>query len=208
MTTSGQTVGNGRCATRAEVLEAIKALYLSPKDLAKLLGWARRLSAKIPGGANGSAAEDLVQEAIVRTLDFNTSSKLQGNNETSADEPRRKWYPQTHSFLYFLVGCMMSIAYSWRKRDGGQQSVQGSESQQELRSPVNPQAQAEASIILAKIREYFLRNNDSIGLEVFELKKVMGCTGPEIRERLGITMHDYDAASKRIYRALKSEGWK
>jgi hypothetical protein len=211
MSTSGLGAEpNGPCATRAEVLEAIKALYLSAEDQKKLLGWAWRLSAKFHGKPDDGAAADLLQEAIVRALDPSPSAnrELHGANDAAEDDLRRKWYPQKYSFVYFLVGCMMSIASSWKKRDERLQSMQGSESQeaqQELRSPVNPQAQIEASITLAEIRQNF--KGDDLALKILELK-VMGYTGPEIRERLGITLQDYDAACKRIIRALKSGRWK
>jgi DNA-directed RNA polymerase specialized sigma24 family protein len=190
------------CATQAEVREAIETLYQSPEDLAKFLGWARLLSRKLPIKADGSAADDLMHEAILRAWDFKSKG------EGSGTEPRRKWYSQKHSFLYFLVGAMMSDVSTRLKQAQRLQNVGDSEAGEEPPSPIDPVAQAEASDTLARIFEYFQRKNDHLALAIFELKKIMGYTGPEIRERLGITLQEYDAAAKRIFRALKDEGWK
>lgn len=130
-------------------------------------------------------ADDLLHEAILRAL-----------------ENSRKWYPHKIDFPTFLRGCARSIGHGWRK------GSRGAEPADRLASPVNHQAQLEASITLTKVRDG-LRGHPGHPhiLEIFELKMNEGHTGPEIQQRLGITPQKYAAERKWISRTLRSEGY-
>ena len=169
----------GRCATSAERAARLQAL--TGEEYTNLLGWAKFTAKKFGGRVNDADGEDLLHEAILRAVD---------------ERNLRSWYLERVEFLTFLRGCIRSIADEWCKR------ARTTELPDELSSPTKPGAQAEAAIMIEKIRERVKKRPHA--LAIIDLKRY-GMTAREIQESLGISEGIYAAAVKWIERTLKRD---
>jgi DNA-directed RNA polymerase specialized sigma24 family protein len=119
--------------------------------------------------------DDLLQEAIARTLDG-----------------AREWNVSV-SFELHLIGVMRSIASSWFRARHQSGSV-----------PDNPSAEpSQERLVAAKeqldaIRTRF-RSDRSVTVVI--KARAMGLTAPEAQQKFGISAADYQAALKRLKRA-------
>jgi DNA-directed RNA polymerase specialized sigma24 family protein len=149
---------------------------LSEADLLRLQIHARFLIFGLGQKAEGEGWQDLIQEAVLRTI-----------------EGTRRW-PSHIEFRHFLMGTMRSIANSWLKRRAHVSL-----------SLVPAQEAAFAKQIaigseLDAIRTQLGSDQDAI--LVFNcLSRDM--TGPEIMAQLGLSEHDYRAAVRRIRRRVR-----
>jgi RNA polymerase sigma factor (sigma-70 family) len=174
--------GREPCATRSEKAGALNALKTD--DYGRLFKFAEFTAMKFSGRVKDSNAEDLLHEAIVRVLD---------------ERNIRKWYPRKVEFLTFLRGCIRSIANEWY------QHARDTELPDELLSPIRHDAQAEASMMIEKIREKLKGRPHAV--EIFDLK-CEGRTAKEIQKHLGINEQVYAAAVKWIERGLRQRGFR
>lgn len=129
--------------------------------------------------AAGSEWQDLLQEAVLRTLDGT-----------------RKW-PRDVPFRLFLMQTMRSIAHSWMKS--------GSSERSPLPENLSQGADfAQQVLIDSQLDEFRMQlGSDQDAIQVLNcLSKDM--KGPEIMTQLGITEHQYRAAVRRIRRNLRA----
>lgn len=147
---------------------------------------------------SGWTAEDLEQEALLRSLDG-----------------RRRWFPKEVDFVRFLAGVMRSIASEWRRR--GQrwsQSLEGLEDEgasKETRvqlSAVSASATEEA-VRQKEVRDELVRlrarfaGDDEVEFILMGIEDGLGRA--EIIEAAGMTLKAYDAARNRLIRAVRAE---
>lgn len=159
------------------VMRAIKALTAA--DLARLDGYGTFRIATIRGVVFSADPRDLLQEAIVRTLDG-----------------RRNWDEERISFVTHLIGCMNSIANEMAKRAHLEQRA----FQDSARDERKDKADDSSSLrILHKMRDRL--GDDRTALGVYE-KLLDGSSRAEICQSLRIPAKVYDAARKRISRSL------
>jgi DNA-directed RNA polymerase specialized sigma24 family protein len=152
---------------------------LSAADLLRLRSAARFLVAGMGEKRRGETWEDLLQEAVLRSL-------------TGA----RKW-PADVDVRTFLIGTMRSIVSSWIKRS----PEMVSEEDLQLRSDGDPALNLVAgATLLESIRGQL--SADATDLKIFECM-LMGLKGPETAERTGISLSQYQSAVKRIRRIIK-----
>src|SRR6185437_11761664 len=87
-----------KAATQAEIIAAMESLGNEDSERLEQVAINRviRIGRK---AANGRSHEDLLQEAMERTL-----------------ERRRIWYPEQVTFVPFLIGVVWSIASEWAGR--------------------------------------------------------------------------------------------
>jgi len=154
---------------------------------------------------NGRTHEDLLQEAMTRTL-----------------EGQRHWYPENVGFVPFLIGVVWSIASEWaghRKRNPDSPEYAGLESQltkeDEEGDPISPfdrvavcapnseaqmveaETEAEQQALVSAIEQHFAEDeNASYVLMGWQ----DGMDGPAIMEACGFRETTYRAIVKRIKR--------
>lgn len=185
----------GRSATDAEVREAIGSL--TDADLTRLGRYAWWRVQAIGRGARGNKQEDLLQEAIVRTLDS-----------------RRTWNRSAVDFIGHLIGVMRSIASEWAESLEAERHDEPLLESELVRDPdgtdINPFQSAvshapgfektlEAQDRISVIRDFF--RDDSEVLEIME-GLAAELKGPEICEILGISRTTYETVMRRLRRGL------
>jgi DNA-directed RNA polymerase specialized sigma24 family protein len=170
----------------AEVAEIISALQtLSDGDLRILKSFGTFLMLGARGQFFAFDAQDLIQEAIARTLDR-----------------IRKWEPQKIDFVTHLKGCMRSIADEWQEKAGrepgyGLDAELSGLSKSKWIFKENEDYAAQQILDHARLR----LNSDAMALRVLD-HIVMGYRPAEIRELLNINANVYNAARKRITRSM------
>ena len=196
--------GPTKAATLSEVIQAIESL--TDEDSERLEQVANNRIIRIGRrAANGRTYEDLLQEAMTRTLGA-----------------QRHWYPENVGFVPFLIGAVWSIASEWaghRKRNPDSPEYAGLESQltkeDEERNPISPfdglavsapnsEAQmveaaieAEQQALVSVIEQHFTEDeNASYVLMGWQ----DGMDGPAIMEACGFSETTYRTIVKRIKR--------
>jgi DNA-directed RNA polymerase specialized sigma24 family protein len=185
----------GRSATNAEVREAIGSL--TDAELTRLGRYAWWRVQAIGKGARGNKHEDLLQEAIVRTLDG-----------------RRTWNRSAVDFIGHLIGVIRSIASEWAESLEAERHEEPLLETELVRNPdgtdVNPfqsvvspapgfEKTFEAQDSVSFIREFF--RDDPEVLEIME-GLAAELKGPEICEILGISRTAYETVMRRLRRSL------
>lgn len=185
----GANKSGGEAASPAEVRAAVEAL--DPITLARFGAYARRrLHGCSPGVLKGRQAEDLLQEAIERTLDG-----------------RRTW-KKSVSFHTHLFMVMKSIASAWDEE--GDQAVPFSSLEQvdeegEVRGPhlhasttdPDPERAAASREQVALISEHF---KDDVVPSLVITAILDGHLISELPGLLGISKNEGEAAWKKIRR--------
>jgi DNA-directed RNA polymerase specialized sigma24 family protein len=193
-----------RSANQAEIIQAIEAL--TDEDSERLEQVAiNRLIRVGRKAANGRAYEDLLQEAMARTL-----------------EGQRRWYPERVEFVPYLIGVIWSIASEWaghRKRNPTSQDYAALESQltreDEDGNPfsffdglktgepniedevVEAEGRAERQSLVDRIEQYFAQDEDAASVL---LGWQEGLDGPAIQKEFGFNETKYRTIVRRIKR--------
>jgi DNA-directed RNA polymerase specialized sigma24 family protein len=178
-TDSGKPTG-AAIADAPSVVEAIEAL--STVELVKLERYARFRMRALGGQSFGRDAEDLLREAITASL-----------------SGARRWRPEAVSFFGHLVGVMRSISSHWAER-----AAHESRFVDEARwfgADGAPDAER-----LLGMRRTLRAIEDSVAGDA-ELGRLIsgfhdGLAPAEIREENGWSRPQYDAALKRLRRAV------
>ncbi len=163
-------------AKRADCIAAMKAL--SESELRRLRSYAASMEFVLRGLRYYADADDLLHEAIARTLDG-----------------IRKWKPQRVDLPMHLKGCMRSIADEYDEK-GRRHSEKPLE---EVPSEDEPGLYRR---VLLKKASLFLKS-DAVAFEVFNLL-LCGHTAGTVRSILDIDGKTYNAARKRMIRNLRA----
>jgi DNA-directed RNA polymerase specialized sigma24 family protein len=156
------------------VYAALKTL--SKTDILKLNRWASRFMLAVRGKVHHSDAGDLVQEALLRTVD-----------------ERREWNPKV-DFLKHLRECMRSIANEWAKK--GAREVPLSDAHPDGKNSNERDAQH----IIETLQSWF-DSYDAEAAAVFHSIRE-GYSAAAIQQRHNIDLKRYNAVRKRIARRL------
>jgi len=177
-------------AQRVEIRRAIDEL--SGTDLRRLGNYARFRMGALGGSARGQGWRDLMNKALTDTLDG-----------------VRSWNPDGVSFVDHLLGAMRSISTGWRSRKEQADVLEteleptGAKSSGEdllgHRHPTEPLQERQMDA-----REHLRRIGKAIQDDE-ELQDLVECirqgfTGPETREVMGWSEHQYRAAIRRLRR--------
>lgn len=169
----------GRSATPEEKVTRLHAL--TDEEYTQLLGWAKFTAKKFVGAVNDADGADLLHEAILRAVDARNI---------------RNWYLERIDFLPFLRGCIRSIADEWCKR------ARSIDLPDDLPSPTKPGVQAEADLMLDKIRDRLKARPHAV--EILDLKRD-GLTAKEIQKSLAISERIYTAAVRWMNRTVRRD---
>lgn len=180
------------CATADEVKAAICSL--SKADRLKLKRVSRLRAVPLAARGVGVSDEDLLQEAVRRTVDLS-----------------RPWKKNGVKLMAHLVMTMWSIASDWARKD---RQVHVTEEIEERlgatqpealrsRSPIDPERDLGAHELFARIREEF-QDDDEVQLVLTSFES--GEDGPGVRADLGLSQSGYDTIMKRIRRRI-DEKW-
>lgn len=175
-------------ADAAQIADAIRALQ--SKDLRRLRVSGRLLSRPNTRTAFGWTADDLLQEAILRTYEGN-----------------RRWRPERVDFVRHLTEAMRSIASQWRRQGqppGEHGAVDVGALPDNRPSPVaEADEQEEAAAEMARLQTQF-QDDEHATYILWGIEEGQDRAG--IMEKAGMTLKHYDAARKRLTRAaLKSK---
>lgn len=196
-----------KAATQAEIVAAMESITDEDSERLEQVAVNRiiRIGRK---AANGRDHEDLIQEAIERTL-----------------AGQRVWYPAQVAFVPYLVGVLWSIASEWaghRKRNLGSPEYAALESQitkedeegnelspfaalSDTRSTVeeamiDAETKMEQEALARAIEEHFAEDeNASLVLLAWE----EGMDGPAIQKDFGFSETTYRSTVRRIKRNSK-----
>jgi DNA-directed RNA polymerase specialized sigma24 family protein len=195
---------SAKVATHAEIIQAMESL--TNEDSERLDQVALNRITRIGRrAANGRTHEDLLQEAMTRTL-----------------ESQRHWYPDNVAFVPYLIGVLWSIASEWaghRERNPDSPEYAAVESQMikedEEGNPLSPfdalknsglnveeqmveaETEAERQVLVGAIEERFVHDeNASYVLMGWE----EGMDGPVIQKEFGFSETLYRAIVRRIKR--------
>lgn len=176
-------------ATDAEIVSAIQAL--GPADLVRLGKVASFRARALAGAGLGQSGDDLLQEAIKRTL--------------TGDRHWRKSIP----FVTHLIATMRSIAHhALEKLQGAVVVSTGSEDAQNLPTlslAADPERVVAARERLQQIREQF-EDDDEVTLVLEGL--AAGMKGIDVQRDLGLTAQQYETIVLRLRRGIdRAEGW-
>lgn len=196
-----------KAATQAEIVAAMESITDEDSERLEQVAINRiiRIGRK---AANGRNHEDLIQEAMERTL-----------------MRRRVWYPAQVPFVQYLIGVIRSIASEWaghRKRNPGLPEYAALESQMtteddegNLLSPfaalsdtrptveetmIDAETEAERRALLSAIEEHFAGDeNASLVLMAWQ----EGMDGPAIQRDFGFSETTHRSTVRRIKRNSK-----
>jgi len=180
--------------SRSEVAEAINALEAAEFLYLRNFARARANLLRYLGKDKGRDEQDLLQEAIVATL-----------------EGRRTWNEEI-SLVKHLTGAMRSISSAWGQEraethfeeEPVQSSTEGSPSSREDILPavtIDPERIVQAREDLKRVHDLF--SEDALALDVVTLRG-QGFTSKEIQKQLAISAAEFEAASRRVRRTLNS----
>jgi len=162
--------------SREAVQAAIDALSAEERQRLKRFGYWRM--ARVTGRVRHADGDDLLQEAIARTL-----------------EGKRLWNPK-HTFFYHLASCMSSIANELAKQGGRLTELIDPDFHPS--NDENIQMELEVKAHIDRLRKRL--QGDTVALEV--LQTLLDGEPPrEARNALKLQPNIYEAARKRISRA-------
>jgi DNA-directed RNA polymerase specialized sigma24 family protein len=174
-------------ATEHQVRAALEALSVT--DRLRLANFAK-LRVRALGAKAAGDHEELLHEAFVAVL-----------------EGRRKWKPGLVSMADLLAGIIRSISSHWAEAFDPETARLESDLSGDSKHPSplatapsgRPDQERElaAKQELEELQRHF-KDDDTVVLIIEGFRD--GMTGPEIREALGISPQDYDAARKRMIR--------
>jgi DNA-directed RNA polymerase specialized sigma24 family protein len=165
-------------ADLAECIAAIEAL--SDSDLQKLKNYARFMAYSAKGAFRYADAEDLLHESVVRTL-----------------STRRKWKPQQVDFMKHMRGCIESIADEYAREARRYSDADVSVLPHAHASRTEPRA----NYMIFGMARRRLRE-DKIAMAVFD-SLLEEHSPAKVREILNIDVEVYNAARKKISRAMQ-----
>lgn len=176
------------CASPEEVSRAIESL--TDDDWLRLDDVARFQLYRFPG----LAPEDLIQEGLKRVLD-----------------PEVRHWPKAVPFLVFFGNVLKSIAHEWREDEKARPRPEveiavGSDEAEEpfldriAREERTPEREALARDLLRQIENGFAADEHATA---FLLGIAEGMSAAEVQQAFGLTAGEYDAARKRVARALE-----
>jgi DNA-directed RNA polymerase specialized sigma24 family protein len=189
-------------ASPDEVRQAIASL--TEAEAVKLRRLAERASFRLRRKVWGAAAEDIMQEAMLRVL-----------------QEKRHWKPQKVDFVGLLAGIIVSIESDWRKRgkrgetpvletDLPATNSDGETVPTVLQQAADPRPTPEQQLVqgesltqeqlFQQIEELF--SEDPLAALIFS-EWQRGTKGPEIMKALDLTRQDYDTAVRRMDRAIE-----
>lgn len=163
-------------AQRAACNAAVQHLCSDERRLEKLRNYARFMVGSVPGVRQYAEADDLLNEAILRTLD-----------------ERRKWKPDKTCFDTYLKGCMRSLA----NRHGIEAARYAGE--ETAVEPSSPEHSTDL-LIFDKVRSQL--KGDRAALEVLDLL-LKSYFPAEIRQILNVKQGVYNAARARVSRCMR-----
>lgn len=185
-----------KTATREEIIAAVEAL--TRQESLRLERFARGAISSLRRAALGRDWEELLREAVSATY-----------------EGRRRWNKESVDFTRHLVGVMWSISSHWREQFDPDEALLESEiltvspdgqtSSPLLNVPTpaaGPERELAAKEEVGRI-EHIATNNTLASVIVGGLRDRM--TGPQIREELGISQKDYEAAIKWLRRNIRDK---
>lgn len=160
----------------AECSIAVQQLCRDERRLGKLRNYARFLVLSVPGVGQYAEADDLLNEAILRTLGG-----------------RRKWKPGKADFDTYLKGCMRSLA--------NRHAIEAARSaaQKVAVEPYSPEHRTDL-LIFDKARSRL--KGDKTASEVLDLL-LASYIPAEIRRILNVKTGVYSAARTRVARCLR-----
>jgi DNA-directed RNA polymerase specialized sigma24 family protein len=161
------------------IIAALKAL--SDSDARTLKNYAAFRTLAIKGAVFHAGAEDLLHEAIARTMDG-----------------RRKQADGV-DFVTHLKGCIRSIASEYK--EDAVREITHRQAGERDRLTASTSADFQARETLQRIRARL--KADKLTLRIFDRLRE-GYSAAEIRERLGINASIYNASRKRIYRCIQA----
>ena len=185
-----------KAASEEEVVAAMEAL--TPEDLRRLRGYARRMAASLGRKSLGRSGEDLLQEVMGDTL--------------SRD---RRWNKEAVDFLGHLFGAVRSKTWAWRKQFDEDEPYLESEvvrtypDGREVNPVLNATSPALDARRVTKARdrldhiEALLAGRPLAVLIVAGLRDKM--TGPEIQEELGISRTEFETEMKWVRRTVRAD---
>lgn len=186
--------------TDAEIASAIESLFDNPAKLNKLRDYARFLVAGIGRAAEFREVDDLLSEAVTRTL-----------------EGKRIWNRGAVDIVGHLIGVMKSIASHWAESVSARRTTTNTESQivrvNEEGDEINdfrqhpsdrpgPDRNIEAQQELDRLEQAFAGDREVT--EILEALKAEITAGPEIQVLLGISPTEYETRMKRLRRKARS----
>ncbi|NOS76717.1 MAG: hypothetical protein HOP35_02095 [Nitrospira sp.] len=182
-------------ATIAEAAAAIEALYSDKPKLHKLYQYARFRIEGIEGAAEGYAAEDILSEAVTRTL-----------------EGDRKWNKTAVDIVGHLIGVMKSLSShmaesvcnrnvsTYLESEVMQVTKEGdvvSPLEQHPSSRPGPDRILEAHQKVDYMKQAF-KEDKEVSQVIEALQE--GFNGPETQELLGISQTEYETRMRRMRR--------
>lgn len=186
-------------ATVAEATAAIEALYSDKLKLHKLHQYAKFRIEGIGRAAEGSDAEDLLSEAVTRTL-----------------EGDRKWNKTAVDMVGHLIGVMKSLSSHMAESVGTRKISTYLESEVtqvtdegEVVSPLEqyPSSRPGPDRILevhqrVDLIEQAFKEDKEVSQVIEAVREEF--SGPEIQELLGISKTEYETRMKRLRRKAKN----
>lgn len=160
----------------AECIAAVEELCNDECRLRKLKNYARFLVLSVPGVRQYAEANDLLNEAILRTLDG-----------------RRKWKPKKADFDTYLKGCMRSLANRHSKEAARYA---------EEKTPVEPSSPEHQTDLLIFDKARSRLKGDKTASEVLDLL-LKSYFPAEIRQILNVKTGVYNAARARVSRCMR-----
>lgn len=159
----------------AECIVALEALYNSDREMRTVQSYSRFMAFSVKGVLRYAHAQDLLHEAIARTL-----------------SGKRKWKSQQIDFVTHLRGCMRSIANEY-----AEEALRYSNE-----TPVERRYKEDYSRTLIFDETRSRLQGHEIALAVFN-NLLEGYSPAEIREMLNINLGVYNAARKRVSRCMQ-----
>lgn len=177
-----------RVATEDEVRAALEGL--TEGELLRLDTFARMRIRAIGPKRGARDHQDLLQEAFTAVL-----------------EGRRAWKPEAVGLVNLLAGIIRSTSSHWAELFDPGAAVAESQLRERENGPSplsmapsgapDPERELRAKEDLAELQRHF-KDNNHVVLLIEGVREGMG--GPEIRDKLGMSIQAYEAARKKLLR--------
>lgn len=174
--TNPQSLHSDSTLLRGGCIAAVEELCNDERRVGKLKGYARFLVVSVPGVRQYAEADDLLNEAILRTLD-----------------ERRKWKPEKVDFDTYLKGCMRSLANRY--------GIEGARYAGE-KTPVEPSSPEHRTDLLIFDKTRSRLKGDKTASDVLDLL-LKSYFPAEIRRILNVKTGVYNAARARVSRCMR-----